>query len=105
MGNNTDTIAKLHSDAVALQRRFDNLAAQDISAYSKAFTEISAISKRCLIGGGLIIEIRYLSGAVALSPICISDGLSAGTLECLAQDIRASHETRIAMNPVKVFKL
>jgi len=105
MGSNTDMIAKLHLEAVALQRRFDNLAAQDIAAYSKAFTEVSALSKKCLMGSGLILEIRHLSGAVALSPICISDGLGAGTLECLAQDIRASHETRIAINPARFFKL
>jgi hypothetical protein len=95
----------LQAENAALRRKLENLQAKDIDAYTKARREIEVLARKCLTGSAVVITIRHLSGEIALSPIAISDGLGAATLECLANDIRVSHGTRIAMNPAIAFKI
>ena len=98
-------VAALQAEIAVLNRRIENLQAQDLTALSRARDELEAMARKCLKGSGVIVTIRYLSGDVALSPVMIVDGLGAATIECLGNDIRATHSYRVTMNPVKTVKM
>lgn len=101
MGRKQDEIARLSAEIAALRRGLENQKAQDVGAYRRAHDEIVALSKKTMTGSGLIIQARHLSGAVALSPILISDGFSPEFFQALAGDIRASHSMRLVVNQLR----
>jgi hypothetical protein len=82
----------------ALQRALFNLRAQDIGAYKTANEQLRALAKKSLMGSGVIVQILYLDGKEALSPVMISDGLCKDSIRFLCDNVVRSHELRIGIN-------
>jgi hypothetical protein len=91
----------LMAQIAELERKLWLQNAQDIGTYSAVQNELHAMAKRDFTASGVIIQIQALSGKTLLSPVMISDGLGASTLEQLSRDIHASHAARIAINSLK----
>jgi hypothetical protein len=83
---------------VNAKRALFNLKAQDIGAYKTANEQLRALAKKSLMGSGVIVQILYLDGKEALSPVMISDGLCKDSIRFLCDNVIRTHELRIGLN-------
>jgi hypothetical protein len=91
----------LAAQIAELERKLWLQNAQDIGTYCAVQDELHAMAKRNFTASGVIVQIQALSGKTLLSPVMISNGLGASTLEQLSRDIHESHAARIAVNSLK----
>lgn len=51
------------------------------------------------MGSGVLLELTFIGGKEAISPVVIKDGLSAETIAAIKADIRRSYELAVAFKP------
>ncbi len=75
-----------------LQREIVELKAQMASSYALAGVNLAKVSDKNLMGSGVLLELSFIGGKDAISPVMIHNGLSPATIDAIRLDLIASHK-------------
>lgn len=81
-----------------LRWKIKELESQLAHAYHFADAQIERAGER-LLAGGVVLQLNELGGKEIFSPVCIRDGLSKETINCIRADLRRSYELATQFKP------
>lgn len=82
-----------------LERKLMEAEAQQIHRYHFASCELEKFGINKMMGSGVILELSALGGKAVLTPVMISDGLSAETIAALKADLVRSYNKMVEFKP------
>lgn len=82
-----------------LQRKVLELESQLIHVYHFATMNLDRVSTDRLLGSGVILQLSFIGGKEAFSPVMIRNGLSPETITALKADLIRSYEDATVFKP------
>lgn len=82
-----------------LARKVKELEAQLASSYHFAGCTIDKASTDYLMASGVLLELTFLGGRQAITPVVIKDGLSKETIAAIKADMRRSYDLAVQFKP------
>lgn len=93
------TLKRKKPTKAQLRRKVLELEANLAHSYHFANATIHRTSTDHLFGSGVLLQLSFLGGKEAFSPVLILDGLSPETITALKADIARSYERATELKP------
>lgn len=84
---------------IELERQLKEAQAQQIHTHYFASIDIDKFGIDKMTGSGVILELSALGGRTVLTPVTISDGLSAETIAAIKADLVRSYINKTEFKP------
>ena len=84
---------------IELERKLKEAQAYQIHTHYFASIEIDKFGIDKMMGSGVILELSALGGRTVLTPVTISDGLSAETIAAIKADLVRSYNKKTEFKP------